>query len=374
MPEGASGPSRRRARPDPTEGLGVTPFMTSTSPDLYKILVIGPSWVGDMVIAQTLFRTLVHAGDEVGEVQIDLVAPPWSSPVATRMPEVRRIHQLAVPHGVLGLGKRRHLARQLRAQRYDRAIVIPRTLKSALIPYWAKIPHRTGYRGEHRYLLINDMRALDKELLRSTAERYCALGPPRDAHAPNSMPPPRLAVDETNRLRLVDEFSLDTTRPVVALCPGAAFGPSKRWPIDRFITTANLLAETGYAIWILGSPSEADLGRAITEAVPSAVNLCGKSQLVDAIDLLSLAQVTVTNDSGLLHIGAAVGSRIVALYGSTPPWFAPPLTERKRIHYTELACSPCFKKHCPLGHHDCMKRIAPADVVADVIEWVGNDD
>lgn len=320
-----------------------------------------------MVMAQALYRTLTDASKAKGTVQIDVVAPPWSSSVATRMPEVHQIHDLAIPHGVLGLGARRRLALELREQRYDCAIVIPATLKSALIPLWARIPRRTGFRGEHRYGLINDMRPLDKDVLRSTAERYCALGVAQDAPMPPAVPSPRLTIDETNRQRLLKELSLDTSRPVVALCPGAAFGASKRWPIEHYAVAARTLTDAGYAVWVLGSRAERPLGASIVEAAPAVIDLCGKSQLVDAVDLLSIANVTVTNDSGLLHIGAAVGSTIVALYGSTPPWFAPPLTIRQKTHYLDLECSPCFKRECPLGHHDCMRNLAPSEVAADVI-------
>ena len=184
------------------------------------------------------------------------------------------------------------------------------------------------------------------------------------------MPFPSLALDPDNRARLVSELDLDTDSPIVALCPGAAFGPSKRWPIEYFGQVANELTMRGYSVWIVGSESEAPMGQAIAEAAPAVRDLCGKTALVDAVDLLSLAAVTTTNDSGLMHIAAAVGSHVVAVYGSTPPWFAPPLTQSRSVHYSELSCSPCFKRECPLGHHDCMRLITPAMVAAEVFDAV----
>lgn len=210
------------------------------------------------------------------------------------------------------------------------------------------------------------MREFDGQLLRSTAERYCALGVSRGDPLPPPVPPPALTVDEPNRQRLIAELNLPTDVPVVALCPGAAFGSSKRWPVARFGSIAKEMVRRGFAVWVIGSPGEAPLGAAITEHEPSALDLCGKSTLIDAVDLLSMADVTVTNDSGLLHIAAAVGSHVVALYGSTPPWFAPPLTSRHSVHYAGLECSPCFKRECPLGHHNCMGFIAP-DVIANKV-------
>ncbi len=322
-----------------------------------------------MVIAQSLFKLLTAEAATAGGVHIDVVGPPWSTPVAERMPEVAGVHNLAIPHGVLGLGARRRLGLKLRDQAYDRAIVIPGTFKSALLPLWARVPRRTGYRGEHRYGLINDMRTLRPEL-RSTGERYRALGPAAGSVLPDSVPFPSLALDPENRARLVSELDLTTDAPIVALCPGAAFGSSKRWPIEYFGHVANECTMKGYSVWIVGSGGEAPLSRAIVEAAPAARDLCGKTTLVDAVDLLSMAAVTTTNDSGLMHIAAAVGSHVVAVYGSTPPWFAPPLTESRSVHYAELSCSPCFKRECPLGHHDCMRLIAPAMVAADVVNAV----
>lgn len=326
------------------------------------MLVVGPSWVGDMVIAQSLFKLIAP---EKSDVLIDVVGPPWSSPVAHRMPEVASVHDLAIPHGVLGLGARKRLAATLRDQRYDRAVVIPATFKSALVPWLARVPRRTGYRGEQRYGLINDMRTV-RDDLRSTGERYCALGLPPDELFPDSLPYPALSVDRENCARLTAELDLRSEAPVVALCPGAAFGPSKRWPVESFGKLARALTRNGYSVWIVGSPSEAPLGTAILEAAPMARDLCGKTTLIDAIDLLSMANVTVTNDSGLLHIAAAVGSKVVAMYGSTPPWFAPPLTDQQSVHHMALSCSPCFKRECPLGHHDCMRMIDPSTVARDV--------
>lgn len=329
-----------------------------------RILVVGPSWVGDMVMAQSLFK-LLHAEANTPEPPvIGVVGPPWSVPVVERMPEVAHAHALDVGHGVLGLGTRRRLARDLR-NRYDRAIVLPATFKSALLPLWAKVPVRTGFRGEHRYGLINDMRPLDKGVLESTAQRYCALGPVEHTDDP-VVRHPALDVNPANQRRCLEELGLKTDAPVVALCPGAAYGPSKRWPADHFSALAAELTKNGHHVWIIGSTGEKEAAEAIASAVPAAHNLCGRTSLVDAIDLLALATVTVSNDSGLMHVASAVGSHVVALYGSTPPWYAPPLTERSTVRYRALECSPCFERSCPLKHHDCLRGLAAESVLDDV--------
>jgi lipopolysaccharide heptosyltransferase II len=330
-----------------------------------KLLVVGPSWVGDMVMAQSLYRTI--KAREPSAV-IDVLAPAWSLPLLERMPEVARGIELPLAHGELGLARRRRLGRALRG-RYTRAIVLPRSLKSALVPWFAGIERRTGFRGEWRFGLINDMRPFDPKRLDQTVKRFIALGLERgDDSLPPTLPP-ALRVDTGAQASLAARLALDPTGPVVALMPGAEYGPAKQWPTRHYAALAGRLAAQGAAVWILGSAKEAALGREIAEAAGGAaavVNLAGQTTLVEAVDLLSLSRVAVSNDSGLMHIAAAVGTHVVALYGSSTPDFTPPLTANATICYRRLVCSPCFARECPLGHLDCLVGIGVDDVCASV--------
>ena len=321
------------------------------------ILVVGPSWVGDMVMAGSLLRLLAARR----RAPIDVVAPAWSQPLLARMPEVRRPLLLETGHGEIGLAARRHLARELREQNYAQAIVLPRSLKAALLPWLARIPRRTGIRGEFRYGLINDIRRFELTRTRPMIERFCALGVEPGETLPDPLPYPRLRVDPGAQERLAERLGIAMTGRIAALLPGAEYGPAKRWPAPYFAELAQRLRDEGFAVWLLGSPKDAPAGEEIVQTSRgAATNLCGRTELVDAVDLLGAAQVAVSNDSGLLHIAAAVGTPVVGLYGSSSPAYTPPLTERREILFLDLYCSPCFERECPLGHFRCMREITPA--------------
>ncbi|HEX7965341.1 MAG TPA: lipopolysaccharide heptosyltransferase II [Gammaproteobacteria bacterium] len=325
-----------------------------------RILVVGPAWVGDMVMAQSLFITLKA---RFPDAAIDVLAPTWSRPLLARMPEVASAVNLPLEHGELGWGVRRRLGVTLYG-RYQRAVVLPRSWKSALVPAFANIPIRTGYRGELRYGLINDMRKLDKKVLTQTVQRYVALGLPQGAPLPPAIPQPKLRVDKDNQRLLVDLNRLNLDRPVVALLPGAEYGESKRWPPARYGELARRLKAAGRQVWIFGSAKEHELGAAIQAVAgeEGVVNLCGATKLADALDLMALAECAVTNDSGLMHMAAAVGVRLVAIYGSSSPDYTPPLTGKASVVYLRLSCSPCFERTCPLGHLNCLMQVEVEDI------------
>ncbi len=327
-----------------------------------RYLVVGPSWVGDMVMVQSLLITL-KKHDPANTV--DLLAPGWSLPVIARMPQVRAAVEMPLGHGEWGFSARRALGHRLRDRCYSHAIVLPRSLKSALIPFFARIPKRTGYRGEMRYGLLNDIRNLDKSLLTTTVHRFVALGWPADTPQPPLIAEPSLMIDGDNRAKLVETLRLESDRPVVALMPGAEYGPAKCWPLEYFSELAALLTARGAAVWVLGSDKDSKAGETIASGT-GAINLCGRTELRDAIDLLSLAQVAVTNDSGLMHVAAAVGTHVVPIYGSTTPEYTPALTSEKTVFYLKLECSPCFQRTCPLGHLRCLKEIQPRQVMSAV--------
>jgi heptosyltransferase-2 len=335
--------------------------VVTAAPEPRRLLVVGPAWVGDMVMAQSLFITLrrLHPGCE-----IDVAAPAWSEPLLARMPEIRAAVPVPLGHGEFGWGKRRDIGRGLRDRRYHQAIVLPRSFKSALVPFHAGVGQRTGYRGETRLWLLNDIRPLDKSRLTQTVQRYVALGYGPDEPQPPPVPHPRLRVDEANQRRLCDELSLATDAPLTAMMPGAEYGPSKCWPLEYYAETARALLARGERVWVLGSAKDRPAAARIRELAGDGVtDLSGRTQLEDAVDLLALAGRAVTNDSGLMHVAAAVGCRLVAIYGSTTPDYTPPLSDQAEIVRLGLECSPCFERDCPLGHFRCMKDIRPEAVL-----------
>ena len=325
-------------------------------------LIVGPSWVGDMVMAQSLFLSLRQRDPEA---IIDVVGPPWSAPVLGRMPEVRRSVLLPVSHGRWGFGPRRQLGRSLIDGQYDEAIVLPRSWKAALVPFFAGIKKRVGFHGEQRFWVLSERRRLDKTVLDQTVKRFVSLGLPREeAYPPEVIPEPRLRVDGKNQARLQQCLGLKTDKAAIALMPGAEYGLAKQWPLDYFHRLAEALIHRGFQVWVLGGDKDRADGATIVEGLgDNAFNLCGRTRLEDVIDLLAMTRAAISNDSGLMHIAAAVGTHVHAIYGSTSEHYTPPLTGSKTIHNLHLPCSPCFKRVCPLGHTDCLRQLTPETIV-----------
>jgi len=298
------------------------------------------------------------------ETVVHMVAPPATEPLAERMPGVERAFSLAVAHGELGLGKRRAEGRRLAREGYHQAIVLPNSFKSALVPYWARIPLRTGWHGESRYGVLNDRRRLDTRRYPLMIERFMALARAADAPLPEPYPVPRLEVDEENRARLIRTHSLRTADGVLALCPGAEFGPAKRWPAQHYAAVARHAVTQGRQVWLLGSPKDQPVCAEIAARVgPGVVNLAGRTRLLDALDLLSCADRVVSNDSGLMHVACAVDVPVTAVYGSTSPDFTPPLGDKTTVLRLGLPCSPCFQRECPFGHLRCLTELEPRQVI-----------
>ena len=310
-----------------------------------------------MVMAQSLFKTLKL---QQPERSIDVSAPEWSVPLLNRMPEISQNIPLHVHHGELALTKRYQLGRMLRGK-YQQAIVLPRSLKASLLPFFAKIPVRTGFTGEQRYGLINDRRPFDPVVLDQTVKRFVALGlTSTAAQQPFNIPYPRLAIDPVNQANVINRLRLNPDLPTVALLPGAEYGPAKQWPLEYYAHLAKTMKSHGYQVIILGSEKDRPAGVEIAKNSDSTIrNLCGRTLIIDVIDLLNFCRVAVANDSGLMHIAAAVNCPVVAIYGSSTPKFTPPLTEKAAIAHLNLSCSPCFKRRCPLKHLNCLRHIHP---------------
>lgn len=327
-----------------------------------RILVVGPSWVGDMVMAQSLFLTLKR---HYPSCTIDVLAPAWTFPLLERMPEVAQGVAMPLGHGKFGFGARLKLGRTLRG-RYDWAIVLPNSWKSAFVPFFAGIPRRTGYLGELRYGLLNDARRLHKHKLPRTVQRFVALGLRSEASLLPECPTPCLRVAAEGQAAAAAKFGLARAGKVLALCPGAEYGPAKRWPPGHFAELAMAKQADGWRVWLFGSEKDRAVAEAIAARAPGCVNLAGRTDMAEAVDLLSLADAVVSNDSGLMHVAAALDKPLVALYGSSDPGFTPPLSDRARILRLGLECSPCFKRVCPYGHTRCLAEILPAQVSAEL--------
>ena len=329
-----------------------------------RILIVAPSWIGDMLLAQPLLRRL-H--DRPGGVSIDALAPPWCGPLLARMPEIGEVINSPFAHGELKLRARWQLGRELAKRQYDQAIVLPNSFKSALIPFFADIPLRAGYAGEFRYGLLNLVHKLDPEKLPLMAERYAQLAEKPGAKLPRPLPPVRLQSDPVNTARTTARLALDRSRPIAVFCPGAEYGPAKRWPAQHFAALARALSARNYAVWLIGSAKDAELAGDIrAQSGGVCENLCGKTELAAAIDLMACASLVVSNDSGLMHVAAALGKPLIALYGSSSPAHTPPLCAAARIVKIDIECSPCFARDCPLGHFKCMNELLPARVLAEI--------
>jgi heptosyltransferase-2 len=335
-----------------------------------KILLLGPAWIGDMVMAESLVANLQRKDSGA---RVDFLVPPWTAPLGERMGGISATHRLESVHGRFGLPMRIRAGWKLRREGYDLAIILPNTLKSAIAPFVARIPVRRGYLGEMRYGLVNDIRHLDKVKLPRTIDRFVALGADKGDEIP-VVGPPVLRYDAEARRSIADRLGLSgETRSIIALCPGAEYGPAKQWPAAHFGALARRMIDRGSAVWIFGSAKDRAVAAEITELASAGdpasapINLCGETSLLQAVDLLSLSTAVVTNDSGLMHVAAAVGRPIVALYGSTTPAMTPPLGDRVRIIERTLSCRPCFQRTCPLDHLNCLRTIAPDEVEEAVL-------
>ena len=336
-----------------------------------KILIIGPSWVGDMVMSQSLYITLKQ---QHPEAIIDVMAPAWCKPILERMPEVNKAIEMPLGHGDFNFFGRRALGKELKNQNYTHAYICPNSAKSALIPWFAGIPKRTGWKGEMRYGLLNDLRS-NKKSFQYMVERYVALAHPKSEMIDSSslggldnLPRPTLSIDLEVQKNTLDKFSLSFEKPVLGLCPGAEFGPAKQWPVEHYASVANEMINRGHQVWLFGSTKDKETTESIKALVDadnqSAVfNLAGETSLIEAVDLLAACKTVVSNDSGLMHVAAAVGCHVVGVYGSTSPKYTPPLAQKVDIVSIDIKCRPCFKRECPLDHFKCLKELSPKLVI-----------
>ncbi|MCA3898877.1 lipopolysaccharide heptosyltransferase II [Vibrio vulnificus] len=341
-----------------------------------KFLIIGPSWVGDMVMSQSLYTTLKQ---QHPDALIDVIAPGWCKPILERMPEVHRAIEMPLGHGEFNLLGRREIGKSLREFAYDHAYVLPNSAKSALIPWFANIPKRTGWRGEMRYGLLNDLRP-NKKAFQYMVERYVALAHPRAEMVGSAslggletLPHPKLLIDTNAQQQTLAKFELSTESKVIGLCPGAEFGPAKKWPERHYAEVAHAMSQQGHQVWLFGSQKDRDTCNGIKNRVPAEFHpqiqvLAGQTSLIEAVDLLAACHTVVSNDSGLMHVAAAVGCHVVAVYGSTSPKYTPPLAEKVEIVHTDIECRPCFKRECQYQHLKCLTELQPARIIRSIAQ------
>ncbi len=326
-----------------------------------RILIVGASWIGDMVMAQSLFITLKR---QQPSGQIDVLAPKWTFALLERMPEVSQAIEMPLGHGKLGLIARITLGKQLRDNHYDQAILLPNSWKSALTPFFANIPLRTGYVGECRWGLLNNSHRLNKKLLTQTVQRFVALAYPKNRSKPPECPIPYFNISVNQQQQVIRQFKINTKHKILVLCPGAEYGSAKRWLPNYFSEVANHYLNQNWQVWLMGSNKDKKVAQEINQQTHHLCqNFTGLTSIAAAMDLMSLATAVVANDSGLMHIAAGLGKKVIALYGSSDPNFTPPLNKAAKIIYLKLSCSPCFKRECPLGHLDCLTGIKPKQVI-----------
>jgi heptosyltransferase-2 len=311
-----------------------------------RVLAVAPNWIGDALMAQPLFALLKNREPDL---ELDVLAPHWVAPVPRRMPEVSEVIAVPFRHGALDLRARWQLGRELAARGYERAIVLPNSWKSALVPFFARIPVRVGYLGESRYGLLNRIQRHDPEA--SMALHYARLSE-ESLQEPLPQPSLRVAPHEVEAVKR--RHGIDGR--YVVFCPGAEYGPAKRWPYFAALS-ARLTAQTV----ILGSANDREAARDI-----AGRNLVGKTTLDEAIALIAGADYVLTNDSGLMHVAAALARPQVALFGSSSPKHTPPLSGAARVLWLGIECSPCFQRVCPLGHFRCMREMTVERVLEEI--------
>ena len=326
-----------------------------------KILIIGPSWVGDMVLAHSLFQSLKAQNPDT---IIDVAAPAWTLPLLERMPEINHAIALPFKHGQLALLERIRFGRSLKTKGYTQAILLVNSFKSAILPLAAGIPQRTGFLGEFRHGLLNDIRPLDKTKLPRTVDRFVALGMDNQHQVLPQITNPKLIADQNNALRVLEKNGMSKpVQKILGLCPGAEYGEAKRWPAEYYAEVAHKALNKGWQVWLFGSDKDIPVTKTINDLTRGRCqDWGGKTNLGEAIDLMSLCDTVISNDSGLMHVAAALDKKLIAIYGSSDPHHTPPMHPDAVIEYLDLDCSPCFKRECPLGHLNCLKQITPIKV------------
>jgi lipopolysaccharide heptosyltransferase II len=342
-----------------SDGAVLQPVVEAV-PDSTPVLVVPYMWIGDFVRCHSVVRLLRQ---RFPSRPVDMLATTLCAPLADYMPGLRQAVIVDLPRQRLALAQQAKLAKRLKREGYGTALVMPRTWKSTLAPFLAGIPERTGFVGEARFIVLNDLRFGERKLPRMV-DRCAALALPSGVNLPAEWPEPQLSVPPSEAAQWRSKRGLDgERRPIVAIAPGAV-GPSKRWPAACYAALTRQLLSEGFAIWVLGGPDEKPLAEEIV-AGTTARDLTGHD-LRDAILALACAAAAISNDSGILHVAAALGTPSIGIFGPTSPWHWAPLNPLQAMIETtsEVSCRPCHKPVCRFGHHRCMRDIPPEQVIA----------
>jgi lipopolysaccharide heptosyltransferase II len=320
-----------------------------------KTLVVVPNWVGDVVMALPVLDALAASGR-----RLDGLARAGLAPLLALSPSVEE----TVSRGASTEATIEELGRR----EYREAVVLPGSFRSAWIPFRARVPERWGYRGQWRAALLSHglRRPRGKRhQVEDYRELLAALGAALPVDAV-----PRLELSEKQALAgaaVFERAGLPAEgRPRIGLFPGAEFGPSKRWPIDRFVELAQRLRrEVPRArLASLAGPKEVWLGVRIHERTGRSIPVLGPDlDLAGLAGVLANLDLLITNDSGPMHLAAALGVPCIALFGPTDPRRTSPSGEGHTVLYEDRWCSPCFRRNCPLLHHRCLKDIQVEAVV-----------
>jgi len=330
-----------------------------------KILIVGPSWVGDAVMAQSLYKIIK---DSNPQSKIDVLSPEWSLGILNRMDELDDVICSPFDHGDLRIKDRIRFGYSLRDRSYDQAIVLTNSLKSSFIPFTANIPKRTGWLGEMRYGFINDIRKVNKNKHKLMVEKFSCLSINPLVDNNYEIPWPSLRVDLINLSKLLKKYSFEQSHESIAICPGAEFGPSKRWPANYYAEVIRHYLSKNWQVFILGSKNDLPVAKVIEDQVPSEnkallFNFTGQTSIEDAVDILSTCDLVLTNDSGLMHVAAAVNVKLLALYGPTSPKFTPPLSKKAKVIQKIEGYEKTREGELEEGYHYGLSMIKPEEVL-----------
>ena len=327
-------------------------------------LIIAPSWIGDLIISQSLIKYLKK---EYLDCQIDIIVRPELVKLAKMMPEVQNIYSLDIEHKELGLIKRRILAKEIKKYSYSTSIILPNSFKSAIIPWLANVPLRVGYNRELRLFLLNKKYSLIKHK-DSMVNRYLKLA---DGSYSDSIRP-SLVINRDLADSIGRKYLINNSKKNIVLCPEAEYGSAKRWPTNKWVQLANFYKEKNYNVYLLGKNKNLDIKYNSVFKKDSFISLLGKTSLEEATYLLSLVDLVITNDSGLMHITASVNTNLISIFGSSSPFYTPPLMKDQfgEVVYKALKCSPCFKRECPLQHLNCLNHISAEEILNKSIKYL----
>ena len=325
-----------------------------------KILIFGPSWVGDMVMAHSLFVNLKRRNPHC---EIHLAAPNWSMDIGSRFPEIDKLIPLEFKHGKFDFFKRVTLGLRLRRESYDECIFLINTFKSLFNIAFANIPLRTGYVGELRSLFLNNSFKKNTE---PTISKFSKLSIKKSYPSPKVINP-KIASHKKNGENFLKKNRIPTKKLII-ISGGAEYGPAKILPSEKYAYIANELIKKNYHILLIGSVNDITVNQKINKLTKNkCFDITGKTSLAECIDVISCAQYFLSNDSGLMHIAAALNVPQDSFFGSSDPKNTPPLNNKAIVNYLNLDCSPCFERQCPLKHFDCMNKIDEKEISKRII-------